>query len=51
MALKQGRMRETRKKKSGSAMNHWIATAPGRSARRSTHGRAAPKPLPRRIAM
>jgi hypothetical protein len=50
MALKQGRMRETRKKKSGSLINHWMASA-GRSASNKASRRPLPKPLPRRIAM
>jgi hypothetical protein len=53
MALKQGRTRETDKKKSSASnpRNHWLMPPPGRSGRRSSASRKAPKSLPRRIAM
>ena len=50
MALKQGRMRETVKKKSSASLNHWMMPSPGRRNRGSPF-KNPPKSLPRRIAM
>jgi hypothetical protein len=51
MALKQGRMRESGKKKAASSnpINHWLLTGPTR--RNGCPGKNPPKPLPRRFMM
>ena len=49
MAVKQGRMRESGKKKSASSINHWLFTGPTR--RNVCPGKNPPKPLPRRFMM
>jgi hypothetical protein len=47
MAVKQGRMRESKKK--SASINHWLFTAPTR--RNVCPGKKPPKPLPRRFMM
>ena len=51
MALKQGRMRESGKRKTASSnpTNHWICSGP--ACRNPYLGKTRPKPLPRRIVM
>ena len=49
MALKQGRMRESGKKKAASSINHWLFTGPTR--RNGGPCKTPPKPLPRRFMM